>query len=79
MAPPLAHSSSNSQEADHTNLLSYVLGAVNLFNSDRPRNHRFDAKRAASNAWAWSRRHPDAATAAFVGAGLLVLFAWLFW
>lgn len=61
------------------NILSYVLNAINLFDSDRPRHKRFNAQRAAKDAWRWSKKHPTPATVILGAAALLVLFAMLVW
>jgi hypothetical protein len=61
------------------NLLSYVLGAINLFNSDRPHHRRLDLKRSAKKAWTWAQRNPTPATIVIALVGLGILFAILAW
>lgn len=61
------------------NLLTYALGAINLFNSDRPRRQRLDLAREAKRAWRWAKKHPTAATVALGFGGLVILFAILAW
>lgn len=61
------------------NLITYALGAINLFNSDRPRHRRLDLAREAKRAWRWSKRHPTPATILLGLVGLVILFAFLAW
>jgi len=61
------------------NLLSYLVNAVNLFDSNRPQHRRLNTRRIATHARVWAKRHPEWATALLVLTGLLALFAWLYW
>jgi hypothetical protein len=61
------------------NVISYFFNAIEVFDSDRPKHKRFNATRAAKDAWRWGKKHPTAGTIALLAVAFLVLFALLAW